>query len=675
MKEGTLLWTPPPERFAQSNLERYRMWLHAEHGLLFGDYEELWRWSTAHPDTFWGGIWRYFDILSDTPYDRVRAGTGMLDTQWFVGSRVNFAEHALRHESVDPDSVVFCHSSEIRPLAQMSWGELGGAVRRMATRLRAMGIAPGDRIVSYMPNIPETAIAMLATTAIGAVWSAAAPEFGAPTVIERFGQIEPKLAFFADGYSFGGKAFDRRSEIAAITDALPSLETIVWLDYAGFDAAPPSPIASHSFADLLAGPPIPREDFRYERVPHDHPLWILFSSGTTGLPKAITHSHVGIVAEHLKVKNLHMNLSPAKRNFFYTTTGWMMWNSVLSSMLAGSSAVLYDGSPVFGGIDALWRIACDARATVFGASPTLVQSMRAAGVKPSERFDVSSIDTIFVGGAPATPDIFAWFYENVRDDAWVVSSSGGTELCSALVGGVPGKPVRAGEIQGRQLGMDVHSWSDDGDELTGEVGELVVTTPFPSQPIYFWGDEGQKRYRASYFETFPDVWRHGDLIKFTDDGGCYIYGRSDSTLNRFGVRIGTAEIYRVLEGVAEVSDSLIVCCEMPDGGFYMPLFVKLAPGHSLDADLVKRINRQLREQASPRHVPDEIVAAPSIPFTLTGKKMEVPVRKLLMGQPASNVASRDAMADPGVLDWYTDFANRPEVAALRRTAKEGAPVA
>jgi len=674
MNEGTLLWTPPAARFANSNLAQFQRWIEAEHGIAFAEYEDFWRWSTAEPEAFWAGIWRYFDILSDTPYDRVMSGSGMLDTRWFEGSRVNYAEHALRYEAKAPDAVVFCHSSEIRPLAEMSWGELGGAVRRMATRLREMGIASGDRVVGYMPNIPETAIAMLAATAVGAIWSAAAPEFGSPTVIERFGQIAPKLAFVADGYSFGGKIFDRRGEIDGIVAALPSLEKLIWLDYAGLDPTPPSHLQTFAFADLLAGPDVAREDFRYERVPHDHPLWILFSSGTTGLPKAIAHSHVGIVAEHLKVKCLHMNLTPDKRNFFYTTTGWMMWNSVLSSLIAGSSAVLYDGSPVHGGIDALWRIASEARATVFGASPTLVQNMRAAGIKPAERFDLSSFDTIFVGGAPATPDIFAWFYDNVAADMWVVSSSGGTELCSSLVGGIPGRRVRAGEIQGRQLAMDVHSWSDAGEELVGETGELVVTTPFPSQPIYFWGDDNKERYRASYFDTFPGVWRHGDLIKFTDTGGCYIYGRSDSTLNRYGVRIGTAEIYRVLETVPEVADSLIICGEMADGGFYMPLFVKLAAGQELDAELVRQINTKLRQQASPRHVPDTIVAAPAIPYTLTGKKMEVPVRKLMMGMPPAKAASRDSMADPTVLDWYADFANRPEVAALR-TAPESAPVA
>ena len=656
MEEGALLWTPPSGRFANSHLARFKTSVEAELGYRFGDYEALWRWSVGDLEHFWGSVWRQFEVISDTPFVQAVSGTGMLDCCWFEGSRVNYAEHALRHEAVDPCGVVFAHSSELRPFQTMSWSDLGGAVRKVATGLRALGIGPGDRVVSYMPNIPETAVAMLATTAIGAIWSAAAPEFGAPTVIERFGQIAPKLAFVADGYSFGGKLFDRRSDIAHIAVALPSLETLVWLDYASLEIAPPAGLTTRCFADLLAGPEIGRDCFSFERVAFDHPLWILFSSGTTGLPKAITHSHVGITLEQIKVKHLHMNLSPSRRNFFYTTTGWMMWNSVMSSLLAGSSAVLYDGSPTHGGVDALWRIASEGGATVFGASPTLVQSMKTAGVKPAERFDISRLDTIFVGGAPATPDVFAWFYENVSPDLWVVSSSGGTELCSSLVGGVPGKPVRAGEIQGRQLAMDVHCWSDDGVEITDSVGELVVTSPFPSQPLFFWGDENGRRYRESYFDTFPGVWRHGDLIKITSQGGCYIYGRSDSTLNRFGVRIGSAEIYRVLENLPEIADSLIICCETGDGGYYMPLFITLPDGELLDDGLRSRIVGELRERASPRHVPDEIHQAPAIPYTLTGKKMEVPVRKLVMGTPPEKAASRDAMATPAALDWYVDFA-------------------
>jgi acetoacetyl-CoA synthetase len=667
MQEGQLLWTPPVGHFSDSHLSRFAKWVRDSTSNEFEDYDSLWRWSVTDLEGFWGSVWRYFDVMSDAPYHRALSGSGMEKTRWFEGSLVNYAEHALRHERLaGANEVAFCHSSELRPWASMRWSELGSAVRRLATSLRRMGIQPGDRIVSYMPNIPETTIAMLATTAVGAIWSSAAPEFGVKAVTERFAQIEPKLAFVADGYSFNGKLFDRRRELEAIVRELPSLGSLIWLNYAGLDFAPPTNVRTVDYAALVDGPYIPIADFRYERVPFDHPLWVLYSSGTTGIPKAITHSHVGMVLEHLKVKSFHLNLSPASRNFFYTTTGWMMWNSVLSSLLVGSSAVLYDGSPTFGGIDALWRIASEGEATIFGASPTLVQGMKMAGVRPAEQFDLSRLDTVVVGGAPAPPDVFAWFYSDVRSDLWVVSTSGGTELCSSLVGGVPGLPVYAGEMQGRQLGMDVHAWNDEGEEVLNTVGELVVTSPFPSQPIFFWGDKDGRRYRESYFETFAGVWRHGDLLKINSRGGCYIYGRSDSTLNRFGVRIGSAEIYRVLAQIPEVADGLIVCCELPNGGYYMPLFVSLRPGHALSDELISAIGQRLRQDASPRHVPDEIHQVPTIPYTLTGKKMEVPVRKLVMGEMPERVASRDAMSDSAALDWFIAFANRQEISNRRR---------
>ena len=663
MREGVLLWTPPSERFADSNLVRFTRWIERERRLTFENYEALWRWSVSDLEAFWGCIWDYFGVVSSAPYTRALTGDGMLGASWFEGARVNFAEHALRHEGIAaPGEVVFRHSSETREVATMTWSELGSAVRRLAERLRGLGIRPGDRIVSYMPNIPETAIAMLATVAVGAVWSAAAPEFGAAMVTERFGQIGPKLAFVSDGYSFGGKLFDRRADVAAIIGALPTLETLVWLDYAGLEPVRPVGLATHAFVDLLDGAEVPRESFRYERVAHDHPLWVLFSSGTTGLPKAITHSHVGIVVEQLKVLALQTDLGPGKQMFFYTTTGWMMWNSVMCALLTGAGAVLYDGSPVQGGVDGLWRIAAESGATLVGTSPTLVTSMKAAGVRPGLTHDLSRVDTIMVGGAPSTPETFSWFYDAVSPNVWVTSPSGGTELCSAIVGGVPGRPVYAGEIGGSQLGIAAAVFDPAGAPITGEVGELVITRPFPSQPLYFWGDENGHHYRESYFDTFPGLWRHGDFAKVNERGGWYIYGRSDSTLNRFGVRIGSAEIYRVLENLPEIADSLVICCETGDGGYYMPLFVALRDGEVLDEGLRSRIVRELRERASPRHVPDEIHQAPAIPYTLTGKKMEVPVRKLVMGTPPERAASRDAMASPTALDWYVEFARTHGVA-------------
>jgi acetoacetyl-CoA synthetase len=664
--EGDLLWTPSAQRVADAQLTKFTRWLDTERGFRFADYNALWQWSVREVEAFWAALWDYFAVISDTPYTRVMSQKKMPGCRWFEGSRTNYAEHILRFEAqAKPGQVAFHHSTETRPLATLSWQELGAQVRKLAMRLRALGVQPGDRIVSYMPNVPETAIAMLATTAIGAVWSSAAPEFGANTVVERFSQIAPKLIFVADGYSFGGKVFDRRDQISAIIEKLPSLEMVVWLPYLDLPVQLPPLVDSMLFNELLSGPEITREQFRFERVPCDHPLWVLFSSGTTGQPKAIVHSHVGMIVEHLKVMTLHCNLSSASTMFFYSTTGWMMWNAVISALITGSAAVLYDGSPVFGGVELLWRMAQDTGCTLFGASPTLVQNMKKVGFVPKTHFNFSVMDSVLLGGAPSTPEIFQWFYDCVKDDLLVGSQSGGTEICSGLVCSVPTQPVYAGEIQARGLGMDVQVWNDDGVEVVDAVGELVVLTPAPSMPIYFWNDVDGKRYHNSYFDTFPDVWRHGDLSKINARGGVYIYGRSDATLNRFGVRIGSAEIYRVLEQIPAIKDSLVICCELPNGGYYMPLFIALKDGEHADADLIAQIQKRLREDASPRHVPDEIHVAPDIPYTLTGKKMEVPVRKLVMGLAPEKVASRDAMTDPALWDWYVNFANRPDVAAKR----------
>lgn len=663
--EGDLLWTPSAKVVANAQLTGFTQWLERERGLTFADYPALWDWSVCDLEGFWSAIWDYFEVQSDTPYSSVVAGEAMFGARWFEGSRVNYAEHILRHEAAAaPGKVALHHSTETRPLAATTWAELGGQVRILATRLRALGLQPGERVISYMPNIPETVVAMLATVAVGAVWSSAAPEFGARTVIERFEQIEPKLAFMADGYSFAGKAFDRRGEIEAIIAGLPSLETVVWLPFLDLASEPPAgPVVAHRFADLLAGPAVGRSDFRYERVAHDHPLWILFSSGTTGRPKAIVHSHVGVLLEHLKVMHLHVNLGPQSCMFFYSTTGWMMWNSVVASLLTGSAAVLYDGSPVHGRIDRLWAMADAAGVTLFGASPTLVLMMKKAGVRPGDTFGFHRLEGVLVGGAPSTPEVFEWFYSSVKADLWVTSQSGGTELCSGLACGVATLPVHAAEIQARGLGIDMHVWNDDGQALIDSVGELVVTRPFPSAPICFWGDTDGARYYESYYSTFPGVWRHGDLTKINSRGGVYVYGRSDATLNRFGVRIGSAEIYRVVEQVGGIADSLVVCCELPDGGYYMPLFVALAQGQTLDDATVTAIRERLRDEASPRHVPDEILQVPAIPYTLTGKKMEVPIRRIIAGAPPQSAASADAMSNPRSLDWFADFAARPEVAA------------
>ncbi|UGX88393.1 acetoacetate--CoA ligase [Phyllobacterium meliloti] len=657
VSEGQLLWEPRAEFAADANITHFMKWLAETRGVNVDDYEALRQWSVTDIEAFWASIWDYFAVESSAPYKQVLDHRAMPGAKWFEGSRVNYAEHLLRYERrAKPSDVAFHHLTETRPLQTLGWHELAGKVRILATQLRAFGIKPGDRVVSYMPNVPETAIAMIATIAIGAVWSSAAPEFGVKTVIERFAQIEPKLLFAADGYRFAGKDFSRENEVGAICEALPTLDHVVWLPYLHEEAATPDMNKLVTWPALMTHPVVTQEQFKFERVEHDHPIWILFSSGTTGLPKAIVHSHVGVLLEHLKLMHFHLGLRPGSNMFFYSTTGWMMFNLLVAALLTGSSAVLYDGNPAYPTQDLLWKLAADTGATMFGASPTFVQMMEKAGLKPGQQFDLSRLECVMAAGAPSTPETFDWFYHSVKTDLWVTSQSGGTEICSGFVGAVPVLPVYAGEIQTRMLGMDVHSWSDGGEELVDEVGELVVTNPFPSMPIKFWNDTDGKRYHESYFDTFPGVWRHGDFIKINKRGGCYIYGRSDSTLNRFGVRIGTAEIYRAVEQEPEIADSLIVCCELPGGAFFMPLFLHLKAGFALTDEVIGRINRRLRQDCSPRHVPDRIYAVEAIPYTLTGKKMEVPVRKILMGWPMEKAASRDAMSNPEAIDYFVKFA-------------------
>lgn len=655
--EGQLLWTPRREFADGSHMAQYLRWLRNEHGRDLPDYAALWQWSVEDGAAFWRSLWSFFEVAHDGDAEPVHQAEGMLGTRWFPNARVNYAEHLLRHEATAAeDAVAFHHMTETRPLAALSWRELGRQVRIVATQLRALGVRPGDRVVSYMPNVPETAIMMIATVAVGAIWSSAAIEFGVRTVVDRFAQIAPKVLLAGNGYRFAGKNFDRRADVESIVEALPTLERIVWVSYLAADAAPPALEGLVTWDELLDHPEVLREQFVFERVAHDHPLWVVFSSGTTGLPKAIVHGHVGILLEHLKLMHLHLNLGPASVMFFYSTTGWMMWNVLMAALLTGSAAVLYDGSPAHPGPDLLWQLAARVRATCFGASPTYVHLMEKAGIRPGAQFDLSALESLILSGAPSTPETFEWCYEAVKRDLWVSSQSGGTELCSGLVGAVPLLPVYAGEIQACMLGMDVHVWNDAGMEVHDEVGELVVTKPFPSMPLRFWNDPGNARYLESYFEHFPGIWRHGDFMRINDRGGCYIYGRSDSTLNRFGVRIGSAEIYRVVAEVEEVLDSLVVCCELPGGRYFMPLFLSLKPGCQLDDGRTRRIAQRLREQCSPRHVPDRMIQVDAVPYTLTGKKMEVPVRKILMGWPPDKAANRDAMANPAALDWFVDFA-------------------
>ena len=586
------------------------------------DYQELWRWSVDDLEAFWGALWDWFEI--DASYERVLGSREMPGAEWFPGASVSYAERLFR--AGRPGEVAIVHASESAPLAELTWDELGDQVARCAAGLRRLGVGRGDRVAAYMPNVPETVVAFLACASIGAVWSSCAPEFGAPTVVDRFKQIEPKVLIATEGYRYGGKDFDRRPRVAEIVAAIPSIEHTVMM---------PS-----GWESLLAEP----AGLSFERLPFDHPLWVLYSSGTTGLPKAIVQGQGGILLEHLKKARLHSDLGPGDRFFWFTTTGWMMWNFLVGGLLAGAAIVLYDGQP---DPQRLWEFGREADVTTFGTSAGFIGASMKGGAAPSPWPGLRAVGST---GSPLPVEGFEWVYSRFPD-VWLFSTSGGTDLCTAFVGGCPLLPVHAGELQARCLGAAVEAWSEDGRSLVNEVGELVITQPMPSMPTYFWNDPDGSRYRASYFEMFPGVWRHGDWIKITDRGTAVIYGRSDSTINRGGVRMGTSEIYSAVESVPEVLDSLVV-----DVDDEMILFVVMR--ESLTDELAAEIRRRLRESCSPRHVPDRIVQMPEVPRTLSNKKLEVPVKKILLGATPESAASRDSLANPDALDWIADFSVR-----------------
>ena len=658
MQPGELLWTPLPERIRQANVTALADWLARERGRHFADYRALWRWSVEDLEGFWQALWDYFAIESSAPHTRVLERRAMPGAEWFPGARLNYAQHVLRGERAGGD--VLLHLSETRPLTALKWETRGKQVRTLATELRALGVQPGDRVVAWMPNIPETMAAMLATTAVGAIWACCSPDFGERGTLDRLAQLEPKVLFSVDGYRYGGKAFDRRSQLRDIAASLSSLEHLIYLPQLNpEDTTPPLPSARH-WRTLFERPAPAATDFEYAQVPFDHPLWTLFSSGTTGLPKPIVHGHGGILLENLKNATFHFDLHAGDRVFFYTTSGWMLWNFITSIPLTGALPVLYDGHPGYPTPDVLWKMADEAGVASFGASPTYVDQLKRSGIVPRERYRLEKLRTINLAGSPATPESMEWFYRNVKGDLWVANGSGGTDCCTGFVGGVPVLPVRAGEIQAPQLGVSAKAFNAHGESVVDEVGELVLTEPMPSMPLRFWNDPDNRRYLETYFQDFPGVWRHGDFFRIDPQGRSYVLGRSDATLNRYGIRIGTAEIYRTLTLLPEVQDALIVNLDLPDGGFFMPLFVKLAAGTELDAGLEAKIRDTLRRDYTPRHVPDKIYQAPGIPYTLTGKKMEVPVRRILMGMPAEKAANRSGVADPSTLDYFITYAQRQQ---------------
>jgi acetoacetyl-CoA synthetase len=669
VREGDLLWAPGPDDVARANLTAFTGWLARERGLHFDDYDALWRWSVGDLGGFWQAVWDKFGVMASAPHTAVLGRRAMPGAQWFPGARLNYAEHVLRAERPGEPAVLY--RNETTPLAGLPWETLASQVRTLATRLRELGVRPGERVASCLPNIPQAIIAMLATTSIGAIWASCSPDFGWRGVIDRFTQLAPKVLFCVDGYRYGGQEFHRTGEMRQIIGSLGSLEHVIYLPYLDPDQPRPPVPSALTWTAALDRPPVPASEFHFEQVPFDHPLWILFSSGTTGLPKPIVHGHGGILLEQLKLQTLHMDLRAGDRMFFFTTTGWMMWNFLVSSLLLGVCPVLFDGSPSYPQPDVLWQVAQDAGVSFFGASPSYVDLMSRSGVVPGERFDLSRLRAVMLAGSPVSAACGAWFYRNVSAGLWLCSGSGGTDVCTGFVGGVPTLPVYAGEIQARHLGVAAHAFNERGEKVTGEVGELVITEPMPSMPVGFWGDPGGTRYRESYFADFPGVWRQGDFFRVNSRGGCFVLGRSDATLNRHGVRIGTAEIYAVLASVEEVEDALIVNLDLPGGGFFMPLFVTLPGGLVLDDALRRKICDRLRQEYTPRHVPDRIIGVREIPATLTGKKMEVPVRRILLGMPPEDAANVNAMRNPGSLAEFVSYARTQRDYSLNPAPRAG----
>jgi acetoacetyl-CoA synthetase len=635
MSAAAPIWRPAPAAIESSELTRYQRWLEARLGRTFEDYRALWEWSTTDLEGFWGSLWDYFEIAASVPYERVLGRRTMPGAEWFPGAELSYAEHVFRGKR--DDDVAIVHASETRPLAELRWGELRELTASIAGGLRARGVTRGDRVVAYMPNIPETTAAFLACASIGAVWSSCSPDFGVRSVIDRFAQIEPKILLTVDGYHYGGKAIERSADVATLRAAMPGIEGAFVLPCLGSEG---------NWDDLLE----PGE-LTFEQLPFDHPLWVLYSSGTTGLPKAIVHGQGAILLEHLKKLRLHMDARPGDRVFWFTTTGWMMWNLLTSGLLTDAAIVLYDGSPGQPDLNRLWELAADAGITCFGTSAAYISACMKAELEPRAGRDLSRLRSLGSTGSPLSSDGFRWVYDSLGD-VWLFSTSGGTDVCSAFVGGVPTLPVYEGELQARSLGAKVESFDAAGNELTGAVGELVLTEPLPSMPLYLWGDTDGSRYHESYFSMYPGIWRHGDWIEITDRGTAIIYGRSDSTINRGGVRMGTSELYSAALALPEVVDALAV--DLPREGTpgWLVLFVVLREGARLDDELAGQIKARIREDCSPRHVPDEIAAVPAVPRTLSGKLLEVPVKRILLGAEPATVASRDSLANPEALDWF-----------------------
>lgn len=636
------LWSPDQASADASRMGAFLAWLRDERGMDLSDYRALWAWSVADLPGFWDALREFFGVRFSTPAQTVLGDRAMPGAAWFPGAKLNYAEYLLGARRDGPAIVAVQEDGASR---EWSGERLRREVAAFAGHLRELGVRPGDRVVGYLPNVPEAVVAFLATASLGAVWAICGPEFGTASVVARFAQLEPVVLVATTGYQYGGRHHDRADAVDTIRAAIPSLRETVVVG-AGSESELPGVTTWERATDREA-------ELSFTPVDFDHPLWVLFSSGTTGTPKGIVHGHGGILLEHLKFVGLHLDVRPGDRFFWYTSTSWMMWNVVVSGLMTGATVVLYDGNPAYPDQGQLWRIVADHRVNVFGTSAGYIHGCLKADLSPAREHDLGALRALHSTGSPLSSDGFRWAHERLGSRVPVFSASGGTDIASGFVGGNPLLPVWAGELSGPYLGVDVQAWSDHGEPVVGQVGELVVAAPMPSMPLYFWDDPDRSRYRSSYFDTFPGMWRHGDWIELTPRGSAVIHGRSDSTLNRMGVRMGTAEIYRAVEALPEISEALAIGVEATDGGYWLPLFVAVRPGHALDDPLRARIVAAIRRDASPRHVPDDIIEVPAIPHTLTGKKLEVPVKRLLLGLAAS--VDRDAVDRPDLLELFATF--------------------
>ena len=649
--EGTLLWEPSKEQVENASITRFTEWLNKENGLAIGNPNELWKWSVEELEQFWGSVWSYCQMISHSPYKQVLESRTMPRAKWFTGATVNYAEHVFRNSREDRPALIF--KSETVSHREVSWKELQEKTAKVREYLVKLGVKKGDRVVAYMPNIPETVIAFLACASMGAIWSVCSPDFGTGSVIDRFKQIEPTVLFAVDGYSYNGKLHNKLESVKELQAELPSLTKTILFPYIESENAILND-KTIDWDDVLKE----NAELQFEAVPFDHPLWILFSSGTTGLPKPIVQGQGGIILEHLKTITIEQGIDQDDVFFWFTTTGWMMWNLLMAGLLAGGTVVLYDGSPAYPSMNTLWDYAEEVEITFFGTSAAFLNICIKAGVKPNETNAFSKLKALYSTGSPLSVDGFSWVYENVKKDLWLVSASGGTDICAAFVGGCPVLPVYSGEIQARALGANVQAFNDEGQSVVNEVGELVITDPMPSMPIYFWNDKDNQRYLESYFEMFSGIWRHGDWIKIDEKGSSVIFGRSDSTINRQGVRLGTSEIYRVVEGLDEVVEGLVVDLEYLGRDSFLALFVALKPDAILNDALKETLKAAIKQHVSPRFVPDEIYQVEQIPKTFSGKKLEVPIRKILLGQPVEKVINRGSVANPDSINYFVELANK-----------------